>query len=137
MFSPSYSPYNYPQISPQLPQNTPYGSLWGNYPTQPATAQNATQGFMELATVQTMAQVEQVSLQAGQRKMVLVQNEPVIAARYADNMGLVSTEYYKLEKFDPTAAPAPSPETDYVTRREFDEFVARLKTSIMKPEDIS
>lgn len=79
----------------------------------------------ELVTVQTVVQVEQVGLQPGQRKIVMVQNEPVIASRYADNMGLVATEYYHLEKFDPAAAAPPA--VEYVTRKEFTEFVESLK----------
>ena len=85
-------------------------------PTQPSG--------MEVIPVQTIQQVEQVQIQPGQRKLVMVQNEPVIASRAADNMGLVTTEYYKLEKFTPgTATPQP---TEYVTRQEFENFVANI-----------
>ena len=55
----------------------------------------------------------------------MVQNDPVIAARYADNMGLVTTEYYRLEKFVPGASVAPQA-GDFVTRKEFNDFVNSL-----------
>lgn len=79
----------------------------------------------ELVTVQNISQVEQIGVQPGQRKMVMVQNEPVVAARYADQMGLATTEYYRLTRFDPAAAAAPV--GDYVTRAEFERVLAVLK----------
>lgn len=86
---------------------------------------NAPQSGMEVVPVPTIQQVDQVQLQPGQRKLVMVQNEPVIAARYADNMGLVTTEFYRLEKYDPHAVQGEP--VEYVTRKEFEEFVAGLK----------
>ena len=112
-------PYGYPQFGQQAngyPQNM--------YMPNNATAQAA--GGMEVVPVSLIQQVEQVQVQPGQRKMVLVQNEPVIASRSADNMGLVTTEYYRLEKFIPVASAAPQT-SDYVTRQEFNAFVESLK----------
>jgi hypothetical protein len=86
--------------------------------------QNAQQSGMEVVPVQTIQQVEQVGVQPGQRKLVLVQNEPVIAARSADNMGLTTTEFYRLEKYDPHTVQAP---VEYVTRQEFEAFIESLK----------
>lgn len=109
---------NYPQYVGQPPYSQGSFSMQ-NIPPVPPTGP-------ELVTVQTVGQVEQVGLQPGQRKIVMVQNEPVIAARSADNMGLVSTEYYHLEKFDPTVS-ASAPAAEYITRKEFNEFVESLK----------
>jgi hypothetical protein len=113
----------------QNPYYSPYqmGYTQMGYPQQMQQTQQTQQGS-ELVTVQTIAQVEQVSLQPGQRKMVMVQNEPIIAARVADQMGLVTTEYYQLTKYVPNAgAPA---QGDYITRKEFEEFVASLKQEV-------
>lgn len=64
----------------------------------------------------------------------MVQNEPIFALRVADQMGLVSTDYYRFEKIDPASTqPAIS---DYVTRAEFEKFVASL-TSTGKKEEAS
>lgn len=60
-------------------------------------------GGLDIVAVQNVQQVEQVQINPGQRRLVMVQNEPVVAMRTADNMGLASTEYYQLVKFDPTA----------------------------------
>lgn len=117
-----YNPYSYTQFGQQnmtFPQNYLQNQ------------QINTQG-MEVVPVPTIQQVEQVGLQPGQRKMVLVQNEPVVASRSADNMGLVTTEYYRLEKFVPGASFAPQT-GDYVTRQEFNAFVDSLKVG--KRED--
>ncbi len=122
----SFSPYGYPQFGQQMGQMPPFSPQGMNPPMQQNGLQNAPQMGMEVVPVQTIQQVEQVGLQPGQRKMVMVQNEPVIAARSADNMGLVTTEYYRLEKFVPGTA-APMQTVDYITRQEFDEFVASLK----------
>lgn len=120
---------------------TPYMSgyqpmQFGQY-TQPGqmqnavqTAQNAQHG-MEVVPVQTIQQVEQVQVQPGQRKMVLVQNEPVIASRSADNMGLVATDYFRLEKFDPHAvSPAAASSANYVTPEQLEERLAAFAESI-------
>lgn len=114
-----YSPYGYPQ----------FGQQANGYPQNMYMPNNATTQApvgMEVVPVSQIQQVEQVQVQPGQRKMVLVQNEPVIASRYADNMGLVTTEYYRLEKFIPGASATPQT-GDYVTRKEFNAFVESLK----------
>lgn len=78
-----------------------------------------------LAFVPNVRDIESVSVQPGQRVFVMAQNEPVLACRDANGMGVVQTTYCKLEPYEPTAAAAtPSPE--YVTRAEFDEFVKKL-----------
>ena len=110
MFQNPYSPYGYPfpqqqnSFQPQMqpPVNGP-----------------------ELITVPTVDQIEKVSLQPGRKYMVMAQNEPVFALRAADNMGLVTTDYYRFEKIEPGEDTAPP--VEYVTRKEFDEFVAAFK----------
>lgn len=127
-----YNPYGYPIPSPV------YGPQMG-YPSpsmpQPAPGvnmpQNAPQNGMEVVPVPTIQQVEQVGLQPGQRKLIMVQNEPIVASRSADNMGLITTEYYRLEKFVPGAVAVPQA-ADYITRQEFNAFVESLRASAQK-----
>jgi hypothetical protein len=130
-----YNPYGYPQFGAQMALNGFVPSGMNNYTQTGGVSQNSPQGGMEVVPVQTIQQVEQVGVQPGQRKLVLVQNEPVIAARSADNMGLTTTEFYRLEKYDPHAVQAPAPEAEYVTRREFEEFVATLKPATSKKKE--
>ena len=59
----------------------------------------ATQSGPEWIMAPSVKQVEQVSVQPGQKAWIMVQNAPVFALRTADNMGLVTTDYYKFEKF--------------------------------------
>lgn len=74
----------------------------------------------------SIKQVEQVGVQPGQKAWIMVQNEPVFALRTADQMGLVTTAYYRFEKIDPNATET-SPSQEYITRQEFDAFVSSLR----------
>lgn len=78
---------------------------------------------------QTVKQVEQVSVQPGQKAWIMVQNEPVFALRTADNMGLITTDYYRFEKFDPSAAPAGQVPA-YVTVEQLEERLATFADSL-------
>lgn len=54
--------------------------------------------------VPTIDHVEQIQMLPGERKIVLVQNNPdFLAIRVADNAGFVNTEYRKSQVFDPKA----------------------------------
>lgn len=57
--------------------------------------------------VATVDQVEQIQLQPGERKIVLVQSQPVLAMRTADAMGLVNTRYFQLVDYNPHAQTSP------------------------------
>lgn len=116
-------PYQAPQMGafgsammqPNMMQNAPQ--------TAPQTPQSAGPAVMQVSTTK---QVEQVQVQPGGKALVLVANEPVIAMRMADNMGLTTTDYYHIEKFDPDAAPAAAAAGDVVTRAEFQQTVQAL-----------
>lgn len=126
MYGYPYSPY----FSPQTGQIMAPGQVPGIMQNAPQGPQNAPQG-MEVIPVQTIQQVEQVQVQPGQRKMVLVQNEPVIAARSADNMGLVATDYFRLEKFDPHAVAQAAPAAaNYVTPEQLEERLTAFAESL-------
>jgi hypothetical protein len=113
----NFSPSGYPppSVVPQMPQ-------------QPQTQQSGPDWIM----APSIKQVEQVSVQPGQKAWVMVQNDAVFALRTADNMGLVTTDYYRFEKFDPEAAAPMAATPEYVTRKEFDDFVASLKPAKSK-----
>ena len=110
-----YSPYGY--MMPQFSQFSQFGPATQNVPQRP---QQSGPDWMQVPTVK---QVEQIQVQPGGKAWVMVQNEPVFALRVADQMGLVTTSYYRFEKYDPEAS-APAP--DYVTRAEFERFVQSL-----------
>lgn len=120
-----YSPYGYP--APSAFGNQPgQGQLNQPFLPQPPQMQHpqAQSGGPDWIQVPTIKQVEQVQVPSGGKAWVMVQNEPVFALRTADNMGLVTTDYYRFEKIDPASS---APASDYITRAEFDQFVASLK----------
>lgn len=77
-FQPNFTPQ--PQIQPQQQPQVPAFSV---------------------GQVATIEQVEQIQLQPNERKIILVQSQPVIAMRSADAMGLVSTRFYNLTEYNP------------------------------------
>lgn len=93
-----YGGYNPYQMNPYQP-----------YPPQPQQMQNAQalqQGMkmsgITVVQVPTVDHVEQVQMLPGERKIVLVQNNPdFMAIRVADNAGFVNTEYRMTQVFDP------------------------------------
>lgn len=123
--------FNQPQQFSQQPgfpgQQTPFQPMGVNLP-QPQ--QQAASGAPVVLQVATIKQVEQAQVQPGGKALVLVANEPVIAMRTADNMGLTTTDYYHIEKFDPDAQMAAAPAGDYVTRAEFQQFVNSLRAPV-------
>lgn len=74
--------------------------------------------------VPTAKDVQSVQVQPGQKTWVMVQNDCVFALRSADNMGIVTTDFYRFEKIDAEAA---NPQTEYVTRKEWEEFLNSIK----------
>lgn len=113
--------FNTGMMQPGMIQNAPQ--------TAPQQPQNASPAVMQVSTTK---QVEQVQVQPGGKALVLVANEPVIAMRMADNMGLTTTDYYHIEKFDPDAAPAAAATGDFVPREEFDKAVNTLANAIQQ-----
>lgn len=59
--------------------------------------------MLNAAQVATIDQVEQVQMSPGERKIIIVQNQPVVAMRTADNMGLVNTRFFQLVDYNPHA----------------------------------
>lgn len=122
----AYNPYGYPMYGPYSPSQ-PFPVGQGNlYQTNQQMPSQSQQSGPDWIMAPSVKQVEQVGVQPGQKAWIMVQNEPVFALRTADQMGLVTTDYYRFEKIDPNTAGASS-NTDYITRQEFDAFVESLK----------
>lgn len=109
----------------------PYGDPYGRQ--QPAYSQPQ----IDVSTVQSVQQIEQVQVQPGTRRLIMAQNEPVIAMRVADNIGLITTDYYRLEKFVPEYLQPPQPATvqqgngqKYVTEDQLEAMEARITATI-------
>lgn len=135
MYNP-YNPYAYLYPNQQMIQQPVFPAQQGPFSSQGVTAQQSQQtapvSAPAVLQVATIKQVEQAPVQPGGKALVLVANEPVIAMRTADNMGLTTTDYYHIERFDPEAQAA-APVGDYVTRAEFMQFVESLKAQTPAP----
>lgn len=131
-----YNPYNpYGYLFPQNTQQQPF--MQGMQPNMqqpmqsPMQAQQQANNAPIVMQVPSIKQVEQAPVQPGGKALVLVANEPVIAMRTADNMGLTTTDYYHIEKFDPDAA-SPVPAGDFVPRAEFNQTIQTLAQQIQQ-----
>lgn len=121
-----YNPYNGYSMQPNGFQFNPMN----RYQQSPQMPSQTAQGGPDWTMAPSIKQVEQVSVQPGQKAWIMVQNAPVFALRTADNMGLVTTDYYRFEKFNPGDSAEPA--NDYVTRKEFEDFVESLKKESME-----
>ena len=120
---------NVPQPFGYSPQNGLYNqpnNFTPNQYGQPQMgAQAQTNAGITVGQVATIEQVEQVQLMPGEKKIILVQNAPIMAIRIADQMGLVQTEYRKLEAFDPRQAqPA---QTEYAPLPEVEQLKVQMQ----------
>lgn len=121
MYNNPYNPFsmNQPFMAPQFPAAG--ASTMPMQQQQPAP--QTMQSGPDWVTVPNVKQVEQISVTPGGKAWVMVQNEPVFALRAADQMGLVSTTYYKFQKYEPGEQ-----SEDYITRNEFDKFVKNVQS---------
>lgn len=92
-----FNPYTNPYLMPQQ-----QFSAGGAQPFQSAFQPQIQQASITVAQVPTIDHVEQVQMSPGDRKIVLVQNNPdFLAIRVADNAGFVTTEYRTSQVIDP------------------------------------
>ena len=103
-----------------------YGQQFQQMQGQQMQTQAQQAGGLDIVTVQTVQQVEQVQINPCQRRLVMVQNEPVVAMRSADSMGLASTEYYQLVKFNPADTRQRTAENDYITKEQLEARLAEM-----------
>lgn len=106
-FQPGFPMYNQP-FTQQNFQPQPPMHIQNTQNRQPGT---------DVVTIQSIKQVEQVPVPPGRQVLVMVQNDPVIAMRTADQIGLVQTIFYKIEQFNPEDS-EPKKE-EYATKSEF------------------
>ena len=120
---------NVPQPFGYSPQNGLYNQPNNFTPNQynqsQMGAQAQTSAGITVGQVATIEQVEQVQLMPGEKKIILVQNAPIMAIRIADQMGLVQTEYRKLEAFDPRQT-QPT-QTEYAPLSEVEQLKSQMK----------
>lgn len=90
-YMPSYSPYNAMQSQqynfPNSSQNAPVQS------PSPATSN------VDWIRVNTMSDIQNVSVQPGQKAWIMLTNEPVFVVKTANDMGLTSAQAFRFEPY--------------------------------------
>lgn len=116
-----YNPYTI-GIPPQMPSNPQFNQVGYNFIPQPQQMQqNAPQANLDWIRVNGVNDVQNVTVQPGQKAWIMLANEPVFALKSADNMGITTTDFYRFERYNPE-----QPKPEYVTRDEFNAFIEQL-----------
>lgn len=119
-----FNPYGYPFMAAQMGQSNPYLPQV----SQPVQQQNDGPAVLYAPTAKEFSNV---SVQPGRQALVISQNDPYIAFKSADAMGMVNTTLYRLEVV--TADQINGPSLEYVTRQEFQQTIQQLLDGMGKP----
>lgn len=126
MFGNPYSAY--PFMGAQIGQQAPF--MQGAMSAQPAQNQQPSAGpaFLQVATAKDF---DSVTIQPGRQALIMAQNEPFLAFKNADAMGMVTTTYYRLEQVTPDQVSGPA--VEYVTRQEFQQTIQQMLDGLKQP----
>lgn len=136
-------------------QNAPYSANPYNYTQQPNYAATQPQiGAQQQLIQQQMPMnnsspfimvssrenAKDITVSANQTIYAMSQNAPEFYVKSADNMGLVTTRYFKFAEFDPAVEAAQlqaqaqaqnnAPAGDFVPRSEFNQFVTNVSQEL-------
>lgn len=124
-----FNPYmNTPMNSPMNAQ-APFTPSPMQSQTNPVSAPIAAPAFLQVGTAK---EFDNVTIQPGRQALIMAQNDPYIAFKSADAMGMVTTSLYRLEPVTADQINGPAPE--YVTRSEFQQTIQQLIDSMSKPK---
>lgn len=130
-----YNPYTI-GIPPQMPSNPQFNQMGYNFMPQPQQIQqNAPQSDATyVLPVASVKEFDTVTIQPGRRALLMAQNEPYIAFKAADAMGMVQTSLYKIEPV--TADQMAQPSTEYATKTELNQLqqVVQQILDVMAPK---
>ena len=124
--------YGYPYMN--APMNSPMNSQTPFAPNpmqsqpNPVSSPVASPVFLQVGTAK---EFDNVTIQPGRQALIMAQNDPYIAFKSADAMGMVNTTLYRLEAVTPDQINGPAPE--YVTRSEFQQTIQQIIDSMSKP----
>lgn len=105
-----YSPYGYGAQPQQLPAAQPM-----QQPASQAYPQTPANGPVVLYAP-TAKDFQGIAVQPGRQALIIAQNEPYMAHKVADGMGMVQTTLYRIEQVTETDINAPAQE--YATKGE-------------------
>lgn len=121
----------YPFVGPQTAQQTPFNPGAMSTPTTPVTPPASGPAFLQVGTAK---EFDSVTIQPGRQALIMAQNDPYIAFKSADAMGMVTTSLYRLEPV--TAEQMNGPAVEYATKGELAQLqgvVQQLIDGISKP----
>lgn len=110
MFDP-YGMYGYdPRFSTNPGPQRPIPRPGYTDQTQGQNGQQAGPGWVFVPRVDDIVNV---TVQPGGKAWIMAQDQPVFAVRSADQLGVTQTDYYRFEKYSPTAAKAANGEEPF------------------------
>ena len=124
--------YGFPYMNAPMNAQMNAQPLFNPNPMQaqanPVQAPSASPTFLQVGTAK---EFDNVTIQPGRQALIMAQNDPYIAFKSADAMGMVTTNLYRLEPVTADQINGPAPE--YVTRSEFQQTIQQLIESMSKP----
>lgn len=128
MFNMPFNPYmvGSQMMQQQSAYNGPQMGMGGGLMNYTNQQQQSAPAVLYAPTAKDFASV---SLQPSKQALIIAQNEPFMAFKSADNMGMVQTTMYRIEQVNEQDISAPSPE--YATKTE----LAQLEQVVQKITD--
>lgn len=120
-YSNPYMPYANP-YNPYMAMQNQQGNFPKTMPNQPTQAPSPATSNVDWIRVNNMADIQNVSVQPGQKAWIMLTNEPVFAVKTANDMGLTSTQAFRFEPYTEEA----KPDVAYATK----EDIAVLQSEI-------
>ena len=121
-------PYMNAPMNAQMNAQPPFNPNPMQAQANPVPAPSASPAFLQVGTAK---EFDNVTIQPGRQALIMAQNDPYIAFKSADAMGMVTTSLYRLEPVTADQISGPVPE--YVTRSEFQQTIQQLIDSMSKP----
>lgn len=97
-YSNPYMPYANP-YNPYMAMQNQQGNFPKTMPNQTAQAPSPATSNVDWIRVNSMADIQNVSVQPGQKAWIMLTNEPVFAVKTANDMGLTSTQAFRFEPY--------------------------------------
>lgn len=123
-----FNPYMNTPIGAQMNAQAPFNPPPMQSQLNPVSPPVASPAFLQVGTAK---EFDNVTIQPGRQALIMAQNDPYIAFKSADAMGMVNTTLYRLEAVTPDQINGPAPE--YVTRSEFQQTIQQIIDSMSKP----
>ena len=123
-----FNPYITAPMNAQMNAQAPFTPSPMQSQPNPVSPPVASPAFLQVGTAK---EFDNVTIQPGRQALIMAQNDPYIAFKSADAMGMVTTSLYRLEPVTADQINGPAPE--YVTRSEFQQTIQQLIDSMSKP----